>query len=369
MYPRSQLDRNRVGMRPLSDRENRAAIARDHVNPDATPSGAAAGAESLLDNVAERIRVARDNDRPVVIAFGAHTIKNGLGPVLTALMEEGWLTHLATNGAGIIHDWEFSFLGESSEHVEKNVEAGSFGNWEETGYYINLALNVGSWLGLGYGESIGAMIEQEGLTIPSVEELRAFVDSGLRKDPERCAAAADLLGILKTFPLESGRLAVPHPWKRFSAQATAYRLGVPFTGHPMIGHDVIYNHPMNHGASLGRTALRDFLTYADSISRIDGGVYLSVGSAVMSPMIFEKSFSMAQNLAMGEGASIRDHFILVVDLAESAWDWTKGEPPEDDPSYYLRYNKSFSRMGGMMKYLQMDNRDFLLHLRGRLKGK
>ena len=278
-------------------------------------------------------------------------------------MEEGWLTHLATNGAGIIHDWEFSFLGESSEHVEKNVEVGSFGNWEETGYYINLALNVGSWLGLGYGESIGAMIEQEGLTIPSVEELRAFVDSGLREDPERCAAAADLLGILKTFPLESGRLAVPHPWKRFSAQKVLLQ---SYFNEVAQGPSNTFSY--THTDATTYTAV-PFIDNELEVSRIDGGVYLSVGSAVMSPMIFEKSLSMAQNLAMGEGASIRDHFILVVDLAESAWDWTKGEPPEDDPSYYLRYNKSFSRMGGTMKYLQMDNRDFLLHLRGRLKGK
>jgi len=368
MCPRRQFDRNRVRMRPLSERENRAAIERDHVDPEAPPRAVSGPAEVLLDDVAERVRTARAKDRSVVIAFGAHTIKNGLGPVLNAMMEEGRLTHLATNGAGIIHDWEFSFLGETSEHVERNVESGSFGNWEETGYYINLALNIGAWRGLGYGESVGAMIDQESLAIPSADELRSFVEASLREDPERSAAAADLLSVLQAFPLKPGRLEVPHPWKHFSTQATAYRLGIPFTGHPMFGHDVIYNHPMNHGGALGRAALRDFLAYADSIRRIDGGVYISIGSAVMSPMIFEKSLSMAQNLAKNQGSSIRDHFILVVDLAESAWDWSQGEPPEDDPSYYLRYNKSFSRMGGTMKYLQMDNRDFLLHLRQRLKG-
>ncbi len=153
-----------------------------------------------------------------------------------------------------------------------------------------------------------------------------------------------------------------HRWKRYSAQAAAFRLGVPFTAHPMIGHDIIYTHPMNHGASLGRAALRDFLAFAGTIRDIEDGVYLSIGSAVMSPMVFEKSLSMAQNLAAQEGRAIRNHYILVVDLAESSWDWSRGEPPEDDPAYYLRYNKSFSRMGGTMRYLRMDNRDFLLHL-------
>ena len=176
------------------------------------------------------------------------------------------------------------------------------------------------------------------------------------------AAAADLLGMIQAFDLPPGRLDIPHPWKQFSIQAGAFREGVPFTSHPMIGHDIIYNHPMNHCAALGRTAQRDFLTYAESIRKIDGGVYLSIGSAVMSPMIFEKSLSMAQNLAIQNGEHIDGHYILVSDLAESTWDWSRGEPPEEDPAYYLRYNKSFSRMGGTMRYLQADNRDLLLNL-------
>jgi hypothetical protein len=163
-------------------------------------------------------------------------------------------------------------------------------------------------------------------------------------------------------PIKPGRMKIPHPWKKYSVQAGAYRLGVPFTGHPMFGHDIIYNHPMNFGAALGRTAERDFLTYAEAISRLDGGVYLSIGSAVMSPMVFEKSLSISQNLAIQKGGHIDNHYILVCDLAESTWDWRKGEPPETNPAYYLRYNKSFSRMGGTMRYLQIDNRDVLLAL-------
>ena len=157
-------------------------------------------------------------------------------------------------------------------------------------------------------------------------------------------------------------MSLSHPWKKYSVQAGALEAGVPFTGHPMIGHDIIYNHPMNHCASLGRAAERDFLTYAESVSRLEGGVYISIGSAVMSPMIFEKALSMAQNLAIQRGHPIDNHYILVNDLADSTWDWSQGEPPEDNPAYYLRYNKSFSRMGGTMRYLQADNRDFLLTL-------
>jgi hypothetical protein len=98
-------------------------------------------------------------------------------------------------------------------------------------------------------------------------------------------------------------------------------------------------------------------------------VYLSVGSAVMSPMIFEKALSMSQNLHIQNNRHIDNHYMLIVDLAECTWDWQKnGEPPLSDPAYYLRYLKSFSRMGGIMKYLSADNRDFLLAIYQKLSN-
>ncbi|MBQ3454624.1 MAG: hypothetical protein IJG25_07130, partial [Thermoguttaceae bacterium] len=152
-----------------------------------------------------------------------------------------------------------------------------------------------------------------------------------------------------------------------SVAAAAVRLGVPFTCHPMIGHDIIYTHPMNKPAAIGRTAERDFLCFADSVSRLEHGIYLSVGSAVMSPMIFEKSLSMSRNLARQRGESITDFDIHVVDLAASTWDWTtQGEPPQDNPAYYLRFCKTFSRMGGKMTYTSADNRSWLLEILRRL---
>jgi hypothetical protein len=372
--PYPQLDRGKLIIKSLTQRANKLAIEQDHVKPDQEPRPLGASEMKTMGVMVERIWAARGANRPVVMAFGAHTIKNGLAPVLIRLMEQGWLTHLATNGAGIIHDWEFAYRGQSSEDVQGNVSRGEFGIWQETGFFINLALVVGAYEGLGYGESVGAMIEREGLSIPACDELvtcmNDFVSSGIRESgvrnqesEGRLAAAVDLLGVIRKFDLKAGWMAVPHPFKSYSAQAAATRLGIPFTGHPMIGHDIIYNHPMNHGAAIGRTALRDFLSFSDSISRIQDGVYLSVGSAVMSPMIFEKAFSMSQNLALQSGSRIDRHFIGVVDLAESTWDWQKnGEPPKDNPAYYLRYCKTFNRMGGEMRYLCADNRDFLLTL-------
>ncbi|MBN2301665.1 MAG: hypothetical protein JXN60_04015 [Lentisphaerae bacterium] len=361
--PYSKLDRFKLKLKSLTDRANKIDITRDHLSPDAQVTDPTGKNAVILDETVSRIRHARKNKRPVMLTFGAHTIKNGLGPVLIRLMENRWLTHLATNGAGIIHDWEFAWFGKSSENVRANVAAGQFGIWQETGFYINLALVIGAYEGMGYGESVGAMIEHEELMIPDVSELEKVIKESLHTDTEKAAAAADLLRVITTFNLKPGLMTIPHPFKKFSVQGNAFRLGIPFTGHPMIGHDIIYNHPMNSGAAIGRAAERDFLTFADQVQQLNGGVYLSIGSAVMSPMIFEKSLSMAQNLEMQEGRHIDDHFMLIVDLAPSTWDWdANGEPPMDNPAYYLRYCKTFNRMGGTMRYLTMDNRNFLLTL-------
>lgn len=366
--PYPQFDRRKLDIKPLSQRKNKVLIERDHVPPTAKPRPLSAAAEKTVDETVHRLRQAREAGKSRMLAFGAHAIKNGLSPVLIRLMETGWLTHLATNGAGIIHDWEFAFQGSSSEDVRVNVDQGQFGIWDETGYYINLALLQGGYARLGYGESVGKFVEKEGLEIPEPAELKARIKRHLDSDLDTAAAACDFLGAIQAFDLNPGWMSVPHPYKRFGLQSAAYRLNIPLTGHPMIGHDIIYTHPMNACAAVGRTAQRDFLTFAHSVQNIDGGVYLSIGSAVMSPMVFEKSMSMAQNIAIQNGRHLDRHFMVIVDLQESHWDWTRGEPPEDSPDYYLRYCKTFARMGGVMRYVSADNRDFLLTLLHRLEG-
>jgi hypothetical protein len=353
------LDRRRVEFRPLAEREDRVFLPGDLVHAGDAPGPVSDRVARIIDETAERIVQARAGGRPVVMAFGAHTIKNGLAPVLIHLMDGGLVTHLATNGAGIIHDWELAYRGSTSEHVQANARRGRFGTWEETGRLINLALLAGAWHGRGYGESVGRLVAEGGLDLPTREELTEALRG---PDFERAGAAADILAVAESNDVPQGRLDVPHAHASVSAQAAACRLGVPFTGHPMIGHDIIYTHPLNCGAAVGRTAERDFLRFAGAIAAIEGGVYLSVGSAVMSPMIFEKSFSMAQNIALQQGCSIDNHFVCVVDLAQSSWDWSGGEPPEDHPDYYLRFCKTFHRMGGELRYACADNRDFLLRL-------
>jgi hypothetical protein len=361
--PHPQFDRNRLKHHKLQERDDRVFIENDFITPGTESTDLSDADHTLIAETASRIKAARDADSPRIMAFGAHTIKNGLAPLLIHLIEKGWLTHLATNGAGIIHDWEFAFQGHSSEDVGQNIANGTFGLWEETGFFLNLAINVGAYHGLGYGESVGAMVEQEGLQIPSARELNDEIERNVEEgNAEQSAAAADLLQILITFELEPGWCEIKHPFRIYGLQAAAFRLDVPFTGHPMIGHDIIYEHPMNHVASIGRCAEHDFLSFAHAVSQIEDGVYLSIGSAVMSPMIFEKSMAMAQNLAHQKNTAIKNHFMLVVDLHASNWDWAQGEPPEEHPAYYQRFNKTFSRMGGHHRYLCADNQSFLLEL-------
>ncbi len=357
------IDRGALRFRPLAERANRVSVLRDLVRPGDAPRALSRAAAQAAAAAAGDLRKARAAGRARVMAFGAHAIKNGLAPVLIRLIERGWLTHLATNGAGIIHDWELAYTGETSEDVRANVARGEFGMWEETGRFLNLAIDVGAYAGLGYGESVGALISRDGLEIPAAADLERAARRAA-DDPDAAARAADLLGVVRRFGLAAGRLTVAHSHPEVSVAAAAFRLGVPFTGHPMFGHDIIYAHPMNHGASIGRTAERDFLRFAASVAGLgNGGVYLSVGSAVMSPMVFEKSLSMARNLAAKTGATVDGQSMYVVDLQESTWDWgAEGEPPPDNPAYYLRFCKTFSRMGGRMVPVAADNRDFLLAL-------
>ncbi len=362
------FDRYKMNNYPLKSRLSKVNITETCVQPGDQAEPLEKEVEKRLERIAEQIREARKNNRAVILAFGAHTIKNGLGKVLAALVKEGWLTHLATNGAGVIHDWEFAYQSLSSEDVRENVDEGKFGTWEETGLYINLALMAGAYLGLGYGESVGAMISNEGLKIPTETDLMNIIQSKKNDSPLwKRAAAADYLELIQAENLTPGWLEIKHPFSEYSIQAESFKHGVPFTSHPMLGHDIIYTHHANRGAAVGRCGERDFLSFADSVSKLEGGVYLSIGSAVMSPMIFEKSLSMARNIAQKNGADIRNCAIHVVDLQKETWDWSKGEPPIDNPAYYLRFMKTFNRMGCPIDYTSIDNRDFLLHLYQRLK--
>jgi hypothetical protein len=99
-------------------------------------------------------------------------------------------------------------------------------------------------------------------------------------------------------------------------------------------------------------------------------VALSVGSAIMGPQVFEKSLSCVNNLRLQDGKpTVSDHGIFVVDLQDGGrWDWSKGEPPKDNPAYYLRFCKSYARMGGSMQYAQCDNATFMHQLYQELQG-
>jgi hypothetical protein len=364
------LQRKDIRFRPLSERPNKVSIPRDMVDPDSEPAAVVLDRHGVaLERISGAILRARGNSLPVILAFGAHAIKNGLGPLLIRLIEEDHLTHLATNGAGVIHDWELAYQGATSEDVRANLADGSFGIWEETGALLNLALAIGAYRDLGYGESVGAMVEGESLLVPAVGELEEAAARGITPGAESAAAAAlVLLGLIRSYGIRAGTMSIPHPFKSYGLQAAAYRQGTPFTGHPMFGHDIIYCHPYNRGAAVGICAERDFLTFAGGVSRLGGGMYLSVGSAVMSPMIFEKSLSMARNIARQRGEKIEGFDVVVVDLKASSWDWSRnGEPPPSHPDYYLRYLKTFGRTGGELTYLTMDNRDFFLGLHHFLK--
>lgn len=375
-----RMDVRRLRMLPLAQRKHKLSIEAIAVLPGGEAPSLPCELEMRVERCAERIREARRQDRPVILTYGAHFIKNGLGPLAASLVRDGWITHLATNGAGAIHDWEFAYLGKSTEDVRANTAAGCFGTWDETGRYTHLALAVGGLRGLGYGESLGKLITDEHLHLPSPHELRERMAALLvpTEDDaeaafaraEQAAACADLLALVERWTLPEGTLQIPHPWRRYSLLHAAFETRVPLTVHPGIGYDIIYTHPMASGGAIGRAALRDFHAYAASVTELSGGVHLAVGSSVMAPMIFEKALSMANNAALAAGrATVSNHYLAVVDIQDGGgWDWRQGEPPMDHPAYYLRFCKTFYRMGGELDYIQLDNVLFMKALAARLRG-
>jgi len=206
-------------------------------------------AESLR-RVSAAILEARRRGRPVVLAFGAHVLKTGLAPVLIDLVERGFVTALATNGASGIHDFEVAFSGKTSEDVGSVLLDGEFGMSRETGVGIFRALRQGRAKGWGYGRSLGAYIA-----------------------------------------------ASRFPHRDLSLFAAAARVGIPLTVHVAVGTDTLAQHPGMDGALVGELSYLDFLTIRDVIARLgDGGVWINAGSAVILPEVFLKALSMARNL-------------------------------------------------------------------------
>jgi hypothetical protein len=266
-------------------------------------------------DLALHIKRAKNDGRPIILCMGAHPIKNGAGLILNELIDKGFITHVATNGACAIHDWEFAMFGKSTECVRTNVAIGEFGLWKETGEFFGNSAAQASIQDCGWGEMIGLWMQD--------------------------------------------RVGGTYKWGDYSVMLKCHRKGIPFTIHPGIGQDIVYAHPNMDNVSC---TIIDFEIFTESIRHLQGGVYLSVGSAVMSPMIFEKALSMARNVQLQRGLAIDNFTLAVNDLADQNWNWDDGEPQMDNPAYYLRFMKTFHRMGGDLRYFGIHNVAFLRNL-------
>lgn len=363
MSPFSEpLNLDRVRVYPIEQKRSLNQLERTLVDPRQPAPPLPEELSRQLSECVERIRAARASGAGVILMYGAHLIKNGLMAVVNGLLAEDALTHLATNGAGIIHDWEFAYAGRTEESVRANVATGSFGTWDETGRAIMLASLKGALRNEGFGRSMGGLIADDGVELPQKSDLEQL----LRAAPahELAPARAELLRFMDRHNVQPGTHSFLHPNKQTSILWEAYRRQVPLTVHPGIGYDIYCTHPWFNGAAIGRAAGLDFAQFGRAVDSLDGGVVLSVGSAIMAPQVFEKSLSVVNNLRLQSGRpTVFKHTIYVVDIQDGGnWDWSKGEPPKDNPAYYLRFCKSYARMGGDMRYVQCDNRLFLHNL-------
>ncbi len=243
---------------PLSERKNKTVMSRDRAGSITAGMTVAQLLQALppqlgahsLNRVIDAIVSAREKGKPVIVAMGAHVIKCGLQPVLKSLVEADIITAFALNGAGSIHDYEISLIGETSEDVGAVLHCGTFGMAEETGRDINRALKQGVAAGIGYGEAVGRFIIENG-----------------------------------------------NPFRSDSLLALCAERGIPVTVHVALGTDIIHQHPEADGAVIGEASFTDFRILTSLVSELgDGGVFLNIGSAVILPEVFLKALSIAQNL-------------------------------------------------------------------------
>lgn len=198
--------------------------------------------------VVDAIVQARQADAGVVWGIGAHVIKTGVSPVLIDLMRRGYVSALAMNGAGIIHDFEVALAGATSEDVDEALGPGRFGMADETGGVLNRVIVEAAEKKAGFGQAVGRYLSEQ-----------------KAKHRER------------------------------SLTATAFELGIPVTVHVALGTDIIHMHPAASGAAIGDVSLRDFRYFTSCVSRLRGGVYINCGSAVVLPEVFLKAVALARN--------------------------------------------------------------------------
>ncbi len=242
-----------------------------------------------FDELIDRIISARNIGKPVIWSMGAHVIKNGLSRYIIELMKMNIITHVSSNGAGSIHDFELAYLGGTSENVPTAIEDGSFGMWEETGAWMNEALQYGAALDMGYGESLAVYIEMN---------------------------------------------PVKFLYKEDCVLYQAYKNNIPATYHIALGTDIIHQHPTVDFAAIGRTSGIDFHKICHSVSQMDGGVFLNFGSGVIGPEVFLKALSISRNLGYSVFKITTANFDII-DLGDF-----KSKIGYDDPNYYYRPRKN-----------------------------
>ena len=305
-YP--QFDRSRLRVLPLGQRRHDMSLADLHpLTGPAVPFE-----DPRLGVVADRVLAARATSKPVIVAIGAHVLKVGLSWFLVDLIRRGLITHLAGNGAVAIHDFELALVGASTESVARYIGEGQFGLWEETGR-INEVARRAAAEGIGLGEALGREI-----------------------------------------------LEGDYPHADVSVLAAAYGSRVPATIHIGIGYDIIHEHPNCDGAALGAASYSDFLVMAESVSQLEGGVYLCFGSAVMGPEVYLKCLAMARNVARQEGREIAHFTTAVFDLIELPDDLSQ-TPPKSQAAYFYRPLKTVLIRtiadGGESHYVRGAHRD------------
>ncbi|MBF0118504.1 MAG: deoxyhypusine synthase family protein [Desulfobacterales bacterium] len=276
-----KFDRSLLKVEPLKKRCHNLDLKNILELKKVTPSN------PVFLKIASKIKSSIETNSSVVLMMGAHVIRGGVQKYLIDMMKKGHISCIATNGASVIHDFEFALIGATTESVAEYIKDGKFGLWKETGR-INDIVKDASDKDMGLGEAIGKVIYEE-----------------------------------------------EFPYHEISIFAAAYQMRIPITVHVGIGYDIVHELPNCDGGAYGKTSYIDFLRFAQVLKSLENGVIMNFGSAVMAPEVYLKALSMARNVAKQDGKNISNFTTLVCDLHMLPKNYNI-EPCMENPFYYFR---------------------------------
>ena len=177
------------------------------------------GRNDIRDTV-KKLRFARNGGHPIIFSLSYGIVNCGLSPLVSDLMQRGWISAVLIDEDLMIMDFELALSGKFIDYRREFFVSGrNIGLAEETGLFMNIAFKEGEKKTQGAGESVGEYL----------------TGSKFR-------------------------------FNEFSILASAYRLNIPVTVFANPGTGRLHSHANYEGRIYGSMLDRDFILFSSVIA-------------------------------------------------------------------------------------------------------